>query len=574
MSKTDTTPRINRRDFLKNTALLSGGVALLPSVLASCSDDDGITRPGEFGFQEGVASFDPSASSVILWTRYLAAEVGTTMIRWELAEDSSFRILKAFGNLRATADTDYTVWVDVTGLASNKMYYYRFRNERTKSVSVTGQTRTLPAAGQANSVTMAVVSCSNYQAGLFNVYGAVAESAVDVVIHLGDYIYEYGLGEYGTNAATAALNRGHQPATETISLSDYRTRYRQYRSDPQLQRAHQLKPFICVWDDHESANDAYQGGAQNHQPSEGSFEARKQASIQAWHEYLPARTNDRQKIYRQFDFGGLVNLLMLDTRLAGRDKQLSYADYISSGGAFNGVAFGAAWQNPGRTILGAEQRTWLTARLSSSTARWQVLGSQVLMSKMYIPAELLTLVAQLAVNPTPALLAQYNTAATQLAVIKTRILQNDPTVTAGERARVEMVLPYNLDAWDGYPAEREVVFAAAGNKKLISLAGDTHNAWYSDLRAVGGRQLGAEFATPSVSSPGFETLLAGDASAIRGFEQTNQLLIDDLQYLDASRRGYVQVEFTSSAATAQWRYVGSLTTLTTATTTGKTVSLS
>lgn len=405
MSKTDTPRRLNRRDFLKNTALLSGGVALLPSVLTSCSDDDGITPPGEFGFREGVASFDPSASSVILWTRYLAAEVGTTVIRWELAEDSSFRTLKAFGNLRATADTDYTVWVDVTGLASNKLYYYRFRNERTKAESVVGQTRTLPAAGQASSVTLAVVSCSNFQAGLFNVYGAVADSAAEVVIHLGDYIYEYGQGEYGTNPLTAGLNRAHQPATEILTLSDYRTRYRQYRSDPQLQRVHQLKPFICVWDDHESANDAYKDGAQNHQPNEGSFEARKQASIQAWHEYLPARTTDRQKIYRQFDFGGLVNLLMLDTRLAGRDRQLSYGDYISSNGTFNVATFGAAWQNPNRTILGAEQRSWLAARLASSTARWQVLGSQVLMGKMYIPAELLTLVAQLASNPTPALLA-------------------------------------------------------------------------------------------------------------------------------------------------------------------------
>jgi alkaline phosphatase D len=574
MSKTATPRRLNRRDFLKNTALLSGGVVLLPSVLTSCSDEEGSTPPGEFGFRQGVASFDPSASSVILWTRYLAATVGTAVIRWEVAEDSSFRTLKAGGNLRATADTDYTVWVDVTGLAANQTYYYRFRHERTQVESVVGQTRTLPAAGQVSSVSLAVVSCSNYQSGLFNVYGAVAESTADAVVHLGDYIYEYGQGEYGTNPLTASLNRAHQPATETLTLSDYRTRYRQYRSDPQLQRLHQLKPFICVWDDHESANDAHKDGAQNHQPSEGSFEARKQASIQAWHEYLPARTPDRQKIYRQFDFGGLVNLLMLDTRLAGRDRQLSYADYISPAGAFDGAAFGAAWQNPGRTILGAEQRGWLTSRLAGSRARWQVLGSQVLMGKMYIPAELLTLVAQLASRPTPALLAQYTTVATQLAVIKTRVLQNDPTVTATERARVETVLPYNLDAWDGYPAEREAVFAAAGNNQLISLAGDTHNAWYSDLRAGGGRQVGAEFATPSVSSPGFETLLAGDATAIRGFEQTNQLLIDDLQYLDASRRGYLQVEFTPAAATAQWRYVGSLTTLTTATTTGKTVRYS
>ncbi|WP_201783372.1 alkaline phosphatase D family protein [Hymenobacter sp. AT01-02] len=438
---------------------------------------------------------------------------------------------------------------------------------------MTGETRTLPAAGQASRVTLAVVSCANYQAGLFNVYGAVAESAADVVVHLGDYIYEYGQGQYGTSSLTTSLNRAHQPATEILSLSDYRTRYRQYRSDPQLQRAHQLKPFICIWDDHELTNDAYKEGAQNHQPAtEGDFLQRKQIATQVWREYLPARVANKEKIYRSFDFGGLLNLLMLDTRLAGRDKQLSLGDYYSSTGTFNAVAFGAAWQNPGRSILGAEQRNWLTSQLASSGARWQVLGSQVLMAKMYIPVELLVLVAQLANSPTPAVLAQYATIATQLATIKTRLLAGDPTVTAAERARVETVLPYNLDAWDGYPAEREVVLNAAAGKKLISLAGDTHNAWYSDLTTVGKRRAGAEFACSSVSSPGFETLLGGDKAAIQGFEQANQLLIDDLQYLDASQRGFLEVEFSTSQAVARWKYIASLAVESTATTLGKTAT--
>jgi alkaline phosphatase D len=507
---------ITRRKFVRSTALVSGGVALLPALLSACKDDEpGVVYTGDFGFREGVASFDPSATNVILWTRYTAAtnESGDASIRWEVAENNTFAPTVASGTMQATAATDYTVAVDVPDLQANKKYYYRFVSERTAATSVVGETRTLPTGAQATSVKLAVVSCANYQAGLFNVYGAVAASDADAVVHLGDYIYEYGAGQYGSNPATAALKRDHLPATEIVSLSDYRTRYRQYRSDKQLQRAHQLKPFICVWDDHEYTNDAYTTGAQNHQPAtEGSFEDRKRVANQAWHEYLPARVADKTKIYRSFAFGNLVNLLMLDTRITGRDKQLSLSDYTSSTGTFNTPAFATAWQDPNRSMLGADQRAWLASTLGGSSARWQVLGSQVLMGKMYIPVELLTLVGQLANTPTPSLLAQYNTQATQLSAIKLRILSNDPTVTAAERARVSTVLPYNLDAWDGYPAEREKLYAAAGTKKLISLAGDTHNAWHSDLTTATGRRAGAEFACSSVSSPGFEALLAGNAS--------------------------------------------------------------
>jgi len=569
--------KITRRQFVRNSALLTGGVALLPGLLTSCkddSDDPAINYTGNFGFREGVASFDPSASNIILWTRYTNAdnESGDASVRWEIATSNAFSPLVASGTVAATAASDYTAVVDVPGLAANTKYYYRFRNERTKAESVVGETRTLPTGSQASSVKLAVVSCANFQAGLFNVYGAVAASDADAVVHLGDYIYEYGAGGYGSTGSTASLNRAHLPATEILSLSDYRTRYRQYRSDKQLQRAHQLKPFICVWDDHEYANDAYTTGAENHQPAtEGNFEDRKRAANQAWFEYLPARTTDKTKIYRRFEFGNLINLLMLDTRIVGRDKQLSLSDYFSSTGVFNTAAFGAAWQNPSRSMLGTDQRAWLASALGGSSARWQVLGSQVLMGKMYIPAELLPIIAQLVTAPSATLLAQYSTVATQLSTIKARILANDPTVTAAERARVSTVLPYNLDAWDGYPAERENLYAAAGNKSLISLAGDTHNAWHSDLTTATGRRAGAEFACSSVSSPGFEALLAGNSAAIAGFEQSNQLLIDDLQYLDASKRGYILATFTASNATAEYRYVASLETENSTTTTGKTV---
>jgi alkaline phosphatase D len=560
---------LSRRKFLRNSVIAATGAVLLPSFLTSCSkDDDDFTGQG---FKEGVASFDPSQNKVILWTRYTRAtnEQGTPTIVLDVAKDRDFNTPVVSQSVQADSNSDDTVYVDVSGLTSNTKYFYRFRNEKTNAVSIIGETKTLPAAGETMEVKMAIVSCANYEAGLFNVYGAVAVSEADFVVHLGDYIYEYENGKYGTNSS---LNRKHKPAGEIFTVADYRERYRLYRSDEQLQKAHQLKPFICVWDDHEIANDAYKDGAENHQPSEGDFNTRKLSAIQVWHEYLPCRVSNNAKIYRNFEIGNLANLVMLDTRIIGRDKQLSYNDYITSTG-LNTNAFVAAWQNPQRTMLGTEQKNWLVSTINSSPSKWQVLGNQVIMGKMFIPAEQLVLTAQIASgNATPALLAQYNTLLTQLVTIKTRLLQGDPTLTATERARVQNVLPYNLDAWDGYPAEREQVYAAVAGKKLISIAGDSHNAWHSVLTNSTGTKTGAEFATASVSSPGFEAIFGSDPQTVAGFEQANALLIDDLQYLDASKRGYVMAIFTATEAKAEWRYVNTITTVNTTTTTGKTVT--
>ena len=460
--------------------------------------------------------------------------------------------------------------VDLSNLTSNTQYFYRFRNERTGSTSVTGQTKTLPASGEASEVKLAVVSCANFQAGLFNTYGAVAESDADIVIHLGDYIYEYESGGYGTNDLTATLQRQHVPTGEIVNIDEYRARYRQYRSDEQLQRAHQLKPFICVWDDHEITNDAYKDGAENHQANEGDYNTRKMNAIQVWHEYLPARVTDNAVIYRNFEIAGIVNLMMLDTRIIGREKQLNYADYLTATGL--DASFFTDWQNPNRTVLGTEQRNWLTARLSSNNLKWQVLGSQVLMGKYYIPAELLSITAQIAASgsASPELLNNYNTTVTELLTIKGRIAQGDPTVTAEERARVETVLPYNLDAWDGYPVERETVFTSAAGKRLVSLAGDTHNAWHSALSDVNSNKSGVEFATASVSSPGFEDIFGTDPAVIGAFEAANVALIDDLIYVDASQRGFLLVTFSENEVRAEWNFIQTLAVENTSTTTGNT----
>ncbi|MCU0391954.1 MAG: alkaline phosphatase D family protein, partial [Thermoflexibacter sp.] len=562
---------LSRRKFIENSVVAATGTLVMPMLFTSCKKEDDFIPQGTYGFLEGIASFDPTQNSIILWTRYTPAtnETGTTTIILDVARDANFSTLVASENVRLDANSDNTVRVDVSNLTNNTVYYYRFRNDLTKSTSVVGQTKTLSSS--ATSVKLAVVSCANFQAGLFNVYGAVADSDADVVIHLGDYIYEYGTNGYGTNSNTAALGRVATPANEILTLEDYRTRYRQYRSDPQLQKAHQLKPFICVWDDHELTNDAYKDGAQNHQPNEGDYNTRKGFALQVWHEYLPARVADKTKIYRNFNFGGLVNLMMLDTRIIGRDKQLDYADYINpTTGTLNTTTFGAAWLNPNRTILGAEQRTWLINQLTTNTATWQVLGSQVLMAKIWVPAELLVLIAQIEASGsvTPALLTRYNAVVTQLATIKARVLAGDPSVTSAERARVETVLPYNLDAWDGYTVERETIFAAARGKRLVALAGDTHNAWHSNLTNASRNKVGVEFATASVSSPGFEALFGTDPVVIGGFQQTNELLIDDLLKSDASRRGFLLVTFNSASASADWRFVSTISTMNTSTTSG------
>ncbi|MEJ7738756.1 MAG: alkaline phosphatase D family protein [Chitinophagaceae bacterium] len=573
MNKETILKQLSRRNFIRNTVIAATGVALLPSSLTSCKKDDR-EKPGNYaGFNEGVASFDPSQDKVILWTRYTPSDYGklTPSIVLDVAKDKGFKTVIVSQSVEVDTDSDYTVYVDVNRLQSNTKYFYRFRNEKTKAISVTGETKTLPAPGDVSEVKMAVVSCSNFQAGLFNVYGAIAKSDADIVVHLGDYIYEYGAGSYGTNPSTIALNRVHKPAGEIITLEEYRTRYRQYRSDAQLQKAHQLKPFICVWDDHEIANNAYKDGAENHQPGEGDYFTRKMSAIQVWHEYLPARVQDNATIYRSFDIDNFVSLHMLDTRIAGRDKQLEYANYLTPTG-LNGPKFLSDWQNPQRTLLGGEQRNWLVSKLNSSTSKWQVLGNQVLMGKMYIPAELLLIIGQIASGSTdPALFIRYNTVVTELITIKTRLLNNDPTLTAAEKARVQTVVPYNLDAWDGYPVERELIYKSATGKKLISLAGDTHNAWHSDLIDINANKTGAEFATPSVSSPGFESVFGNNPATLAGFEQSNTFLIDDLKYLDASRRGYVMASFTKSEAKAEWRFINTLTSQSTATVTGKIV---
>ena len=551
---------------MAKSILASGGV-ILSSQLAACEhlDDffgdgpkDGIPR-----FLHGVGSFDPIANAVIIWTRFTptAEEVGDYIqINWQVATDREFKHIVKKGTQYASADNDFTIVQDVTGLEPNGKYYYRFMQLKLRERSVIGETITLPEAGDAmESLKLAICSCSNFPAGLFNVYDAIANSDADAVLHLGDYIYEYEVGGYGTNENTTPLGREHDPSNEILTLEDYRLRYRQYRTDEGLQLAHQKKPFIVVWDDHEITNDAYKDGAQNHDASEGDYQARLQRAIQVHGEYLPVRTDQPGVIYRNFEFGNLANLVMLDTRIVGRDQQLSFTGFFNPDGSFDFAGFTGALLDPSRRLMGAEQLAWTAGAVGSSSAKWQVLGQQVLMGKMLVPAELLILIGRVAGGDTsPETLSALQNAISELSTLKARALAGDPTLTEADLARLGAQVPYNLDAWDGYFAEREQLFSLLKGKNTVVFAGDTHNAWHNILTDGNGDKIGEEFACPSVTSPGFEGIFGDDPTTISGIQQAFTLLIDGLQYFDAAQRGYVLAEFTHGSAQASYRFVDNI----------------
>lgn len=575
---------LNRRRFLKNSLLAVGGIFIAP-LIESCSDDftESGSAPNDLknaGFDTGVASFDPTATGVIIWTRYSGEK--DAEISWEISKNNNFSEVVRKGQANATAINDFTIAVDVQNIPSNTKYYYRFYNLKTKESSVIGETLTLPSkADSVNEVKMAVVSCSNFPAGLFNVYGAIAKSEADVVVHLGDYIYEYAPGQYGTNPYTNQLGRAHKPAKEILNLNDYRERYRQYRGDKNLQLAHQKKPFICVWDDHEFANDTYKSGAENHQPEEGDFQARKMAAFQAYSEYIPLKTGKDLKIYRSFNFGNILSLYMMDTRVIARDKQLEYSDYLDTTGNFNQSQFQTDFLSPSRKLIGNEQMAWLGSQINADTAKWKVLGQQILMTKMMVPAELLMLLNQILAeikqhgSAQPATMLALQNTITQLITIKKRYQLQDSTLTAQEIARIKITLPYNLDAWDGYFMEREALYSILAGKKVIVLAGDTHNAWLGKLTDATGKDIGTELACSSVSSPGLEGYLGitSDPTQAIALADAFSSLIDDLEYANLYKRGYLHVKYTAGDAVAEWRFVDNVVSDTYNVTTEKTYTI-
>ena len=553
--------KISRRELIQKS-LFGFGALSSPVAFTGCNDgSDNESTEAQADFLHGVASGDPLQDKVILWTRLTPVDLSVRLkLTWEIATDDQFKQNLKTGMVETSKTDDFTVKVDATGLQANTIYYYRFRFGN--KISSVGQTKTLPIS--TNKVSFAVCSCSNYPAGYFYVYREMAKQNVDVIIHLGDYIYEYGADGYATEDA-AKLGRT-LPADnnkEIIKLEDYRKRYALYRQDKDLQAAHQRHPFIVIWDDHELANDAWRDGAENHQDNEGPFSDRKLAALQAYFEWMPIRpvsSTDHLNIYRQFNFGSLVELTMLDTRIIARDKQLEYAAYMTVAG-LNVQKFQADLTDSKRTLMGYTQRDWLVDKLKQSKATWNVIGQQVLMSKMWIPAELLLSLGQITSGGASSeTLAKMNAQITELVTLKLRLEQGDPTLTAQEKARVTTVVPYNLDAWDGYYAERETVYEnlASLNKKVIVLAGDTHNAWASYLHSQKGQYVGVELATSSVSSPGLEKYLSIPMAQLQQFEFAFTTLIDELAYCNLNQRGYLVVTLDDKQMQSDWIFVDSI----------------
>lgn len=483
------------------------------------------------GFTHSVASGEPAATSVLLWTRYVAD--AETRLTWQVSESEDFSRPVAEGSVSASPERDWCAKGVATGLAPDRWYFFRFLAPNG-AASPTGRTRTLPE-GPSAGFRLAVFSCSNFGFGWFNAYGHAAEANdADLAVHLGDYIYEYAPGIY-PSAAQTGPDRVIAPAKEIVALADYRLRYATYRADPDLQRLHQVLPMIAVWDDHESANDSWKGGAENHQPAtEGDWEVRKAAAKRAYREWLPVS----EEAYSTYEIGKLATLFKLDTRLEGRDKQLSLAAVMA--GKTDPQALNAAltafrdgaWTNPDRQLLGQAQQDWLAEGLAASTKRgtqWQVLVQQVVMGNLKTPKTF--------VEAAGAGLPDY---------VRQRLLS--------AAAASEVGLPSNMDAWDGYPAARAKLYKAALNAdaNLVVLAGDSHNAWAFDL-AHEGTPVGVEFGGHSVSSPGFESFL----TFVKPQDLAGALVNENsqLKWADTSQRGYMLVELTPARVNTEYRFV-------------------
>ena len=572
----------DRRKFLIQSAGTVAALATTGSTLVACGGSD--TAAAEFRY--GVASGDPLADRVILWTHAkLPNSNDNVPLTWQVSTSSTFDTIVATGSVTSTAGTAFTNKVDATGLSAGNTYYYRFLDSM-RTASPVGTTRTLPAASAA-SVKFAVFSCALYSAGYFNAYDAAAKSGAQYAIHLGDYIYEYGSdpAKFG-NSDAVTMGRVTAPANDIVSLDDYRTRYAQYRSDPNLQAVHAAMPWITVWDDHEFANNAWVDGAENHNSTtQGSWAARKAIAARVYHEWMPIRTPDAAnllKIYRRFDFGNIFTLHMVDTRIEGRDKQ--YDGYGDADGGLGRYAKAlTSGTDATHRMMSTTQQTWLTNGMAASTATWQIMGNQDIMARMWFPGNVLRAQATATVSPT---------AANQQAVLKaisdfltakaTPAAARTATQAGLVSASTNPRLPYNLDAWDGYPIQRETILQTikAQGKKLITLSGDSHNAWFANVTTLAGDKVGVEFAGTSVSSPGFESVgLGALASSLDGTAVSSGVygsglgLVDDLNYVDTIRRGYLLMTATAASVKGEYVFVDTIKSKTYVATTGKTVTV-
>ena len=516
-----------RRSFLQ---LLASGVlfALLGARGRAAA------KPSPYSFDHGAASGDPLDDAVILWTRVSGAVGESLTVNWQVAQDAAMRSVIAAGTAETDAARDYTVKVDARGLPSDARLYFQFSIGEVRSI--VGRTRTLPV-GEVDMARFAVVSCSNYPYGFFHAYRDIAErDDIDAVIHLGDYIYEYGMGEYATERAEA-LGRVPDPPTELMTLSDYRRRYAQYRSDADLQALHGRHPMIVVWDDHEIANDGWRDGAENHNNledvDEGPWRNRRDAALQAWFEWLPVRgkPNGRKtRIYRDFRWGDLVKLVMLDTRYYGREIQPDVSQTDGTLERINAVLEGGK-----RQLLGRKQARWLRRRLRKRDTTWQAIGQQVLLGPLNSP------------DLEPLLDLE------QPAMVPVEVLQQNIAVSKSHP-------PILLDTWDGYPWARRQFLRDIKRygRNTVVLSGDLHTSIAGDVALDGEYEAATvEFMTSSITSPGFAEYLpereAGGVAAAT-LRQNPQM-----RYMETEKRGWLCMTFTHEECVGEWHLLSTIT---------------
>ncbi|MEE1812028.1 alkaline phosphatase D family protein [Streptomyces sp. BE133] len=458
----------SRRTVVKAAA----ATAVAAPVLGSATTARAADGPA---FLHGVASGDPLPDGILLWTRVTPAPDAVpgsgrgadTAVRWEVAGDKEFTRVVARGTTVATATSDHTVKADVRGLSPATAYWFRFSaGDGTGTFSPTGRTRTAPAAGAATpGVRFGVVSCANWESGFFSPYRHLAARAdLDAVLHLGDYIYEYASGSYPD---AEYVVRPHEPKHEILTLADYRTRHGNYKTDTDLQTLHATHPVIAIWDDHEFANDAWSGGAENHTPgTEGSWADRAAGAKQAYFEWMPVRASTEGTVYRRLRFGNLADLHLLDLRTF-RSQQST----IGNGSV----------DDPDRTITGRAQLDWLKSGLAGSDATWKLVGTSVMISPVAfgsVPAHLLEPLAELLGLPAEG-------------------------------------LAVNVDQWDGYTDDRKELIAHLRDRSItntVFLTGDIHMAWANDVPVKAATyplsaSAATEFVVTSVTSDNLDDIL-------------------------------------------------------------------